>query len=675
MKGCVGSLLRLGSFAAAVLAATAFFSANCAAQGFPPISQDDLKMTGEPQAPGAPAIILFREVDRDDNSHTSHEDNYVRTKILTEEGRKYANIEIIFNKSNEDVGNIHGRTIRPDGSSVEFDGKVLERVIEKAQGLKYVAKTFDLPDVQPGSIIEYRYTIDLREHLLFGSHWILSEGLFTRYARFSLKPYTASSFATPYPIRLRWTYNGVPPGSEPKQGPDRVVRMEVHDMPAFHVEDFMPPPNELKARVDFIYDNEYLDTEPDQYWKHVDKKRNGVLESFIDKRKAMDEAVVQIVAAGDPPEVKLRKIYDRVQQIRNTTYEIRKTAQETKRENEKPNENVEDVWKRGYGSHHQITMLFIALARAAGFEAYGVLASSRRDYFFNPKTMESAKLNTLVALVKLNDKDLYFDPGAEFAPYGMLIWSETGTTGLRLDRDGGTWVKTSLPQSSESRMLRKAELKLTETGDLTGKVTLTCSGLAAMYYRLDVRNADDIARKKFLEDRIRSQIPVATEVELTNQPDWTSTGTPLVGEFKITTAGWASNAGKRAVIPAGLFTAPEKRLFEHAQREHPIYVHYLNEKIDDVTIELPAGWKVDSVPPAQSKGEPRSLTYALSVDNNQTSVHLTRKIMWNFLLVEAKYYPALRNFFQDVRTGDEQQIVLQPAATSAAQPAAQPAAN
>ncbi len=34
---------------------------------FQPVSPDELKMTSEPKAPGAPAIILFRQVDRDDS--------------------------------------------------------------------------------------------------------------------------------------------------------------------------------------------------------------------------------------------------------------------------------------------------------------------------------------------------------------------------------------------------------------------------------------------------------------------------------------------------------------------------------------------------------------------------------------------------------------------------------
>src|SRR6184192_639649 len=45
-----------------------------------PISQEELKMPSEPKAPGAPAIILYRQVDRDDSdARTPHAYNYVRT--------------------------------------------------------------------------------------------------------------------------------------------------------------------------------------------------------------------------------------------------------------------------------------------------------------------------------------------------------------------------------------------------------------------------------------------------------------------------------------------------------------------------------------------------------------------------------------------------------------------
>jgi Domain of Unknown Function with PDB structure (DUF3857) len=630
--------------------------------GFQPVSPDELKMTSEPLAPGAAAIILYRQVDRDDNVRTGHEDNYVRVKILTEEGRKHADVEIPFLKETEDVVNVHARTIRPDGSIAEFDGKVFEKNLVKGRiggrQRKYVAKTFTLPDVQVGSIIEYYFTIDFREHMLFSSHWILSDELFTKKARFSLNPFVGGGAYQRY--NLRWSSNHLPEGTEaPKEGNDYMIRMEASNIPAFPTEELMPPENELKSRVDFIYEVGVNTKDQATYWKDLGKKRNGELESFVGKRKAMEEAVAQIVSPGDSQEVKLRKIYDRVQQIRNTSYEVRKTEEEIKREKEKPLANVEEVWKKGYGSGADLTWLFLGLARAAGFEAYGCLVSARNEYFFTPVTMEGSKLNANVVLVKLNGKDVYFDPGGAFTPFGLLAWSETGVAGLRLDKDGGTWIQTTMPQPSESRIERVGTLKLSDSGDLEGKLTITYTGLEAMYHRLEERHEDDVARKKYLEERASSAIGETAQAELTNKPDWTSSEAPLIAEFTLKVPGWVSNAGSRAVIPAAIFTAAEKRTFEHANRVHPVYFEYPYEKADDIAIELPLGWQVKSIPAAQDQGG-KVVHYVLKVDATPGSLRLTRKVSINLKLVDAKLYPTLRDFFQLVRTVDGAQIVLQP---------------
>jgi hypothetical protein len=627
-----------------------------AGAGIQPVSTDELKITNEPLAAGAPAFVLYRQVDRDDNGRTSHEDDFVRIKILTEEGRKYADVEIPFRKGSQDVVNVKGRTIRPDGTIVNFDGKVFEKYLVKGRGVKYLAKTFTLPDVQVGGIIEYSYTMDLGEYMLFDSHWILSDDLFTRKAQFSLKPYRDAYD----PWSLRWSWNILPTGAaSPKQGPDGIVRMEATNIPAFQIEDYMPPPEELRSRVDFIYERGFVERDQASYWKSFGKRQNGQLESFIGKRNAMQQAVAQIVLPSDSQEVKLRKIYDRVQQIRNTSYEIEKTEQEQKREKEKPAENVEDVWKHGYGNDIQLTWLFLGLVRAAGFDAYGCWVSSRAEYFFSPLTMQSSKLNSNVVLIKLNGKDVYFDPGAAFTPFGMLTWSETGAPGLRLDKDGGSWIVTTLPEASASRIGRTGKLKLSDTGDLEGKITVTYTGLEAMYQRLEERNTDEVERKKFLEEQLTSQVGVAAEAELINKPDWTGTETPLVAEFDVKIPGWASNAGKRILIPAAIFAAGEKGVFEHANRVQPIYFEYPHAKADDVSIELPPGWQVSSMPPEQVR-DAHVIVYSLKVESSSGTLRLTRELSVDVLLLEQKYYAALRSFFQLVRTSDGVQIVVLP---------------
>ncbi len=655
-------LERLCCTTSLILFVAAAYVAPLKAQGFQPVNPEELKMTSEPHAPGAAAIILYREVDRDDRGHTAHENDYIRIKILKEEGRKYADVEIPFLKENgNNIVNIHARTIRPDGSIANFEGKAFDKSIVKAKGLKYVAKTFTLPDVQVGSVIEYYYTLDLPEYFIFDSHWILSDELFTKSARFSLNPYV-----TDYgDMHVRWSWQLLPTGTEPpKEGPDHIIRMQTNNIPSFQSEDFMPPENELKSRVDFTYTDDIEAKDAAQFWKNRGKKLNGEVEGFAGKRKAMEEAVAQIVSANDSPDVKLQKIYARVQQIRNTSYEFQKTVQEAKREKEKENSNVEEVWKRGYGNGTQLNWLFLGLARAAGLEAYAVYASERQNYFFNPATMDAHKLDSDLVLVKVNSKEVFCDPGAAFTPFGLLMWPETGVAGLRLDKDGGTWIRTLLPDSSASRIVRSADLTLSETGDLEGKLTITFTGLEGMQRRREEMHEDEADRQKFLEDGAKDYIPAASEVELTNKPDWNSSTPPLVAEFKLKIPGWVSGAGRRALLPVGIFGAAEKRVFEHAERVHPIYFEFPSEKEDDVSIALPQGWELSSLPPLQNQ-DAHVVLYSLKAENDKGTLRLTRKLNLNISLLDTKYYPALRNFFQVVRTGDDEQLVLQPAGTKA----------
>ena len=633
----------------------AHFLPVSSADDWQPINPDELKMTSVPEAPGAAAVFLYRQVDRDDTNN--HEVDYLRIKILTEDGRKYANIEIPYQRENADVFNVKARTIRPDGTIANYQGKPVEKMIVKAKGVKVLAKVLVLPDVQVGSIIEYRYTAQFREHYVFDSHWILSEELFTKHAKFSLKPYSY------FPVR--WTWQSLPTGTAPPKNEQNTVRLETFNVPAFQTEDYMPPENELKSRVDFIYSESNDETQADKFWKKEGKKANDRVESFVGKKKAMELAVAQIVSPSDTPEVKLQKIYARVQQIRNTGYEAEITEQEKKRDKEKAINNVEDMWKNGYGSGREITWLFLALARAAGIEAYPMLVSRRNEYFFHPNSMDPHRLNDNVVMVKLNGKNSFYDPGTAFTPFGILPWQETAVIGLKLDKDGGEWITTSIPDSTVSNIQRKAELRLTDQGTLEGKLKITFAGLDALSVRLTERNGDEAGRKKYLEDVVRESIPVGADVDLTNSPEWSSSAAVLVAEYDIKVQGWASSAGRRALIPVGLFGAPEKHVFEHAARTHPIYFEYPTARIDDVTIELPLDWKVSSLPPARTDAG-KVCSFNTSFENKQGTLHLTRKLDIETLTLETKYYGALRNFFQTVRTGDEQQIVVQPGAAAAA---------
>ncbi len=86
--------LRIPAIAASAIAALAALTGASAAvaSDWLPVSAEEVAMTSVPEAPNVPAVYLYRQVDRNDEASTEYE--YRRIKILTEEGRKYADVKI-----------------------------------------------------------------------------------------------------------------------------------------------------------------------------------------------------------------------------------------------------------------------------------------------------------------------------------------------------------------------------------------------------------------------------------------------------------------------------------------------------------------------------------------------------------------------------------------------------
>src|SRR5471030_2609400 len=99
-----------------------------AADNFQKPTKEELEMKSLPGYPGAAAVVLFREeITKDDLRVVQH---YERIKILTEEGKKYANVQLGFVSTHDvggeytgddkSLGDISGRTVHADGTIIPF---------------------------------------------------------------------------------------------------------------------------------------------------------------------------------------------------------------------------------------------------------------------------------------------------------------------------------------------------------------------------------------------------------------------------------------------------------------------------------------------------------------------------------------------------------------------------
>jgi hypothetical protein len=128
-----------------------------------PVPKEDLALKDNPVNPGSPAMILERQLYTDDEKRFQTEQ--LRIKVFAEEGKAYADVEIPYFAKSTTIGDIRGRTVRPDGTVITFNGTVFDKVVAKYRRLRYEAKAFTLPGVEVGSVIECAYTMRWKESL------------------------------------------------------------------------------------------------------------------------------------------------------------------------------------------------------------------------------------------------------------------------------------------------------------------------------------------------------------------------------------------------------------------------------------------------------------------------------------------------------------------------------
>jgi len=623
-----------------------------------PIPPADLALKDNPQQPGAHAMILYRESTVNEKYVTSDGGStteYVRIKIFTEQGTKEANVQIPYLKGSSDIKDIRARTIQPDGTVTNFSAEIFDKTVVKVSGVKFLAKTFTLPDVHPGSIIEYKYREQSSEHLLLNEKWIVSGHLFTRDARFSFKPYSG-----PGSFSFSYRQFGLPANSVPQLEKDGSYLLEVHDIPGIEEETFMPPENVLHIRVEFFYRNahEPLDEAPEDYWSRKGKQWSDSLDQFINKKDILINDLRDVISADDSPEVKLQKIYVRVQKIRNLSEEHYKTGKEEKQEQLKPNSNVEDVLKHSYAYSRDINYTFVGLARAAGFEATVIWVAPRNKNFFFPKLKDSSQLGANIVWVRSAAKEYYLDPAATYYPFGILPWYDTATDGVRIGKQNGEIVKTPAPVAADANTMRRADMTIDEDGTAEGKIEVDFTGRRGAIRREDERDEDETGRRKSLEDEIKGWLPAGSSFEVTSVANWDKNDLPLHVEGTAKIPNLGTTAGRRMLVTEAVFQATQAKAFEPQKRVNPIYFHYPYEEIDAIKLRVPVGYRIENVP-AAVQIKPGPVAYEISATQQDNLVQVNRHLSVSGIMFPVDVYPALRQFFNTVKTNDDAQIVFQ----------------
>jgi hypothetical protein len=550
------------------------------------------------------------------------------------------------------VDGVRGRTIHPDGSIVEFKGEVFQKKQQQTRDFSFQVKTFALPDVTPGSIIEYQYVLHWqvsKPDVVFGnwvyfrnSEWIVQNELFQRQAHFMFKPNAHQ--------RLKHAVRSVllPANAKMNQRNDGLITLEVENVPPFETEEYMPPEKEIRGRVMFFYGLDDL-YDPDKFWKSQSKSWYSDAEEFIGKRQLAERQVASITSSSDSMDAKLRKIYDYVQTLNNYSYGEDRIAPEE-------NRTIEDVIRHKYGTRNELNRLFVAMARAAGANATLVRVPARNGALFHKEWPSFYQLDLEFVQVKNGNDVIYLNPGTMFCPYGTILWEQIGAMGLALDKSGPVFIQIPVPDPSASQTKTVANMKLDPDGTLSGDVEVTLTGQAAIDRRIPALNMDETARKKMMQEVLQEWLAMGADVELSKVNSWEISG-PLVATYHVNIPSFATMPTSRTLLRSSLFSGAYRNPFVPTRRIHPIRMNYPYERVDDVKIAIPPGFQVDGLPqPREDKNALAELTSTCKHENG--TLHLTRTFRLLGLFVDQPYYSAVRSYFQNVQVTANEPVVL-----------------
>ena len=623
-------------------------------------------MTSLPQVPGAAAAYLFKEEIAEDALHM--QSFYYRIKILTEGGKDYANVELPFysGESGMTLDTISGRTIHPDGTIIPFTDKPYEKVVQKAQGYKIKVKVFSLPSVEVGSIIEYRYSLRLDDHYFAHPDWMIQTGLFTRKAHYMWRPtdrLLTSEDGKQVSSTVAWTPL-LPLGAEIKQtklqmtfGADAghiQLDLDVHDILPLPKEQFMPPMQSVAYKVLFYYTS-FRTTK--EYWASEGKHWAKARDKFIGPGSVVKSAVAGLVGPADTPEQKLRKLYAAAMTVENTDFTRAHTTAEERAAGFKEIKSADDVWSRKRGSGDQIAALFIGMARAAGMKAYLMGVANRQDRFFLPGYLSMGQLDDDIAIVNLDGKDIYLDPGERYCAFGQLAWVHAFTGGLR-ETDGSTELAmTNALSYKDVHITRVADLKVDEAGIGSGTVVMTYTGDAALTWRQDALRGDETSMKENLHTDLERLLPGGMDIKVSKVENLTDYEQPLKVTYEVKGA-IGSSTGKRLLVVGDLFEANAKPKFPEAKREEPIDMRYPTTTQDAVRLVLPTGMVVESSPTAASNELKGSAAYSLQVATAPNSITIRRNLTLGKTFVGIETYNDLRDFYGKYEAKDQESVVL-----------------
>lgn len=587
----------------------------------------------------------------------------VRIKIYKKDGLNLANYEVPYYVGYEGTYQDHIKlsdavTYNLVNGKIEKTKLNGEGTFKEKVNKNWKTLSFTLPNVKVGSVIEYKYTLT-SSNITSLPTFYFQRDIPVNYAEYNTvlpEYYVYKSVLKGYvdvktdskPETIQQGY------SDSNQNFGNIGYQAVNtthiatNIPALKREAFVDNiENYLSAiayELNIIRSPDKDEETLSNTWESVTKSiyKDDNFGKQLQAKSYFEKDLAGVIKGIESPEAKMKAIFNyvKVKMNWNNKYGIYTS-----------DEGVTAAYVNRAGNVAEINFILISMLNSAGILANPVLVSTIKNgvSFFPSRTA----FNYVVVAVELDGKRILLDAAGQYTTPGVLPEYTLNWSG-RLIRESGDSEEISMAPTVNSKRTVNIIAAIDKEGKVSGSARLIRTDYEAMDFRDKYLNMNRESYLEKLENNYRG-----IEIKNYRIENETKLDNPVQENFDFTSNNEVEIIGDKMYVNPRLFFGEVKNPLVQEERKLPLFFGYPSQDKISVTIDVPEGYTVETLPQSISilTGEGvGSFKYTSLAKDNKIQVTMNFDI--NKMIVSADFYTVIKDFFKKTVDKQNEKIIL-----------------
>ena len=616
------------------------------------VTVEELQQKVHPRDTSAVAAVLFKKGNvlikaDNDGSWIAVTEVQVKIKIYKKEGYRYADFEeeyycgyhpdnlIFYDEATYNL--VNGKV---EKTKVKNEGEFKEQ-----KSKYYKSKKVSFSNVKEGSIIEYRY-IKTTYNIAELDEFFLQQEIPVDYVQYRVEApedfeynRTVGGYLTPHVEDQIVSGNG---------GNYKASRstFEMTDVPAMKDENYVDNIDNYRSRVRYelsIYRSSKGVETFATTWEVVVNKiyDNEDFGREVEKTGYFEEDLNPIAGASMTRDEKIAAIFSYVQSRMNWNEYVGYSC----------NDGVKTAYKNKVGNCAEINLMLVAMLRYAGIDANPVLVSTRKNGITTYPSRTA--FNYVVAAVEIPNDIILLDATSKNTMPGILPKRALNWTG-RVIRKNGSSAEVALSPSKLSKEVISLMATIDGDGKITGKIRDQYADYNAYFFR---ENYIGVAQESYLENLEKRYGGMEiSDYKIENALDHLM---PVTETYSFSHSNMVEKIGDKMYFSPMLFFSDNENPFLQEKREYPVDFVFPRQDKYSITLALPDGYVVESVPEATLLSMESGIgSFKFNISATGTKLQMSVMQDINYAPINSIYYETLKNFYKHKIIKQSEKIVL-----------------